>query len=160
MQTSKAYYLENKSCLLCDRLSSELESGERIVTENEHAVAFTPYAGRFPFEVTIAPKVHSHDFGEATSQVVEEFADVVRSVLERLKHVLKDPPYNFALHSSPNTESEPSPEGYWETLGKDYHWHLEVIPRLTRVAGFEWGTGFYVNPMPPEDAAACLREAT
>ena len=158
LQASKAYYLEKGSCLVCDRLTAELVSGERLVAENAHAAAYTPYAGRFPFEVTITRKIHGHDFGVAREGVIKGFAEVVREVLGRLKAVLKDPPYNFAMHSAPNTESEPRPEGYWDTIKDDFHWHLEVIPQLTRVAGFEWGTGFYVNPMPPEEAAACLRE--
>ena len=83
----------------------------------------------------------------------------MKDVLRRLKKVLRNPPYNFVLHTSPNTTSIPKRSHYWETIEYDYHWHLEILPRVTRVAGFEWGTGFYINPTPPESAAEHLREA-
>ena len=136
-----------------------MDQGDRVVVENAHCVAFAPYASRFPFEVTIAPKVHGHSFVEAPDDVHQAFGHLVHDVLSRLKTVLKDPPYNFALHTSPNVDAEPRPPGHWQTLSDDFHWHLEIMPRLTQVAGFEWGTGFYVNSMPPEAAAAFLREA-
>ena len=63
------------------------------------------------------------------------------------------------LHTSPNTNTLTKRSHYWDTLTFDYHWHIEILPRLTRVAGFEWGTGFHINPTAPEDAAKFLREA-
>ena len=78
---------------------------------------------------------------------------------ERLKAVLKDPPYNFILHTAPPQQNRLGKPDYWGSLEYDYHWHIELVPRLTQIAGFEWGTGFYINPTSPEDAAAFLREA-
>ena len=92
------------------------------------------------------------------SAEIAAFAYDLRDTLKRLKISLNDPPYNFVLHTAPNTHTTPRRPGYWETLQYDFHWHLEIIPRLTRMAGFEWGTGFYINPTPPEDAARWLRE--
>ena len=72
---------------------------------------------------------------------------------------LFDPPFNLMVHTSPNLDYERMRPGHFETLRWDYHWHIEIIPRLTKVAGFEWGSGFYINPMPPENAAGFLRDA-
>ena len=160
LNASRKHFEKTGRCLFCDRMKDEVAGGERVVTENSDFVAFTPYASRFPFEVTVAPKSHHHDFAAIENDGLASFGEVVGDVLRRLKSALKDPPYNFALHTAPNVESEPRPDKHWETLEKDFHWHLEIIPRLTQIAGFEWGTGFYVNSMPPESAAAFLRDAT
>jgi len=90
----------------------------------------------------------------------EEIADLaaaLKAVFVRLKAVLDDPPYNAVLHTAPFRRHRHK-AGYWKTIEDDYHWHIELIPRLTRVAGFEWGSGFYINPTPPEEAARYLRE--
>ncbi len=155
---SRSHYKETGRCLFCGQLEAELSS-DRVVVQNDHCVAFTPYASRFPFEISISPKAHAHDFSVAPETLLSGFSEIVHRVLGGLKTVLRDPPYNFALHTSPNVDAEPCPIGHWDTLENDFHWHLEIIPRLTRVAGLEWGTGFYVNSMPPEDAAAFLRDA-
>jgi len=78
--------------------------------------------------------------------------------MSRIKEVLKNPAYNYVVHTIPNIHSWRRRSNYWETIEVDYHWHIEIIPRLTRIAGFEWGTGFYINPTLPEDAAKFLRE--
>jgi len=82
----------------------------------------------------------------------------LKDVLQRLKVCLRDPAYNFLVHTIPNTRATPKRAAYWDTIEADYHWHIEIIPRLTRIAGFEWGTGFYINPTAPEEAARYLRE--
>ncbi len=105
----------------------------------------------------IAPQIHSHDFSASDDAMVTALGQTVHHALGRLKNVLCDPPYNFVLHTTPNVKSEPQSPHYWSTIERDYHWHLEIIPRLTPVAGFEWVTGFYTNPMPPEAAARSLR---
>jgi len=85
-------------------------------------------------------------------------ASVMKDTFTRLKASLNDPPFNFVFHIAPSISRQPHRAGYWQTLAFDFHWHIEIIPRLTRMAGFEWGTGFYINPTPPEDAAKYLRE--
>ncbi|MDR7574225.1 MAG: galactose-1-phosphate uridylyltransferase, partial [Armatimonadota bacterium] len=109
-----------------------------------------PYASRFPFETWILPRAHMADFGTLTPELVEPVARALRETLARLAACLANPPYNFIVHTLP----------YHSPLGHLYHWHIEIMPRLTQVAGFEWGSGFYINPVVPEDAARVLREGT
>lgn len=158
LQAAHAYYEEKERCLFCDVMVMELQSGKRIIEETDEYVAFTPYASRFPFEITIMPKKHTHDFADICDEQRREFARILKRTLFRLKQLLGDPPYNLVLHNSPNPIPRPGKPGYWATLQYDYHWRIEILPRLTTVAGFEWGTGFYINPMPPEDAARYLKE--
>ena len=160
LQASRKHFKKTGNCLFCDLLKDEISRGDRVIAQNDLCVAVAPYASRFPFEVTVSQTAHSHDFAESSDALLDAFGSLVHDVLQRLKRALKDPPYNFALHTAPNVEAEPRPADYWRTLDRDFHWHLEIIPRLTRVAGLEWGTGFYVNSMPPEDAATFLRDAT
>lgn len=160
LQASLKHHAATGRCLFCDQLSGELADGRRVIARNDGFVAYAPYASRFPFEVTVCPVDHAHDFAAAPDDAVEACGDTLRDVLARLKRVLRDPPYNFALHTAPNVESEPRHADSWKTLADDFHWHIEIIPRLERLSGLEWGTGFYVNSMPPEAAAAFLRDAT
>jgi UDPglucose--hexose-1-phosphate uridylyltransferase len=159
LQQARAHFERRERCLFCDILREELSGRERIVAENEHCVAFTPYASRFPFELMIAPKVHRHHLADASDPELAGLAACLTQVCRLLQTVLEDPPFNLVVHTSPNTEAFDTPPAYWRTLAQDYHWHLELMPRLTRVAGFETGTDFYINPTAPEDAARFLREA-
>ena len=102
--------------------------------------------------------MNHHSFADASDDMIHSFAMVLKQILLRIKKCLNDPPYNFLIHTIPNVKIESKRSSYWETIEQDYHWHLELIPRLTQVAGFEWGTGFYINPTAPEDAAKYLRE--
>jgi UDPglucose--hexose-1-phosphate uridylyltransferase len=158
LDSAHEYYRTKERCLFCDILAQEIDTGKRIISENDDFVAFCPFASRFPFEVFLAPKQHSHDFTQLSDSKAHSLGIALRNVLGRLKATLNDPAYNFMIHTSPNTETVPRRTGYWGTLSFDFHWHIEIIPRLTRVAGFEWGTGFYINPTPPEEAASHLRE--
>ena len=159
LDSAMEHYRQKERCLFCDVIRQELDSGERVVMANDEFVALAPFASRFPFEIFLAPRRHSHDFSRISDAGLRDFARVLKDVLLRLKETLDDPPYNFVLHTSPVIDTKPRRPGYWQTLEFDFHWHLEIIPRLTPVAGFERGTGFYINPMPPEEAARYLREA-
>jgi len=108
-----------------------------------------PYAPRFPFETWILPKQHASHYEDSEPALLDNLAWVLRSTMRKIDKVLERPAYNFIVHSAPVQEA---PLAY-------YHWHIEIIPKLTKVAGFEWGTGFYINPTPPEEAARFLREA-
>ena len=88
--------------------------------------------------------------------IISRRTAALKECLGRLRTLLNDPPYNFILHTAPYRHKKK--EGYWKTIEEDYHWYLQISPRLTRDAGFEWGTGIYINPTPPEDAALLLRE--
>ncbi|MFQ5956749.1 MAG: galactose-1-phosphate uridylyltransferase [Candidatus Brocadiales bacterium] len=149
MEGSMTFYKYRGRCLFCDMIVQENSAKTRVVMEGEHFITFAPFASRFPFELWIVPKNHSSHFENIQKSEVEELADTLRSSLCNLESALEEPPYNFIVHSSPFDQPELD----------YYHWHIEVIPRLTRMAGFEWGTGFYINPVPPENAAEYLRKA-
>jgi len=153
------YYQQKERCLLCDIVAQELSTGERIVREDEDFIVFAPFASCFPFEMRIVPRRHSHDFGLLDDRELGRLAETLKDALQRLRRVLHDPPYNFVLHNAPPMHLRLGKPAYWGSLPYDYHWHIELIPRLTKIAGFEWGTDFYINPTPPEAAARFLREA-
>lgn len=155
LEGSKKYYAYHERCVYCDIVREELDLKERIVLDIDGILAVVPFASRFPFEVWILPKKHSADFHRIDSQEKNSLAKVMKEVLDRIKRLLNDPPYNYVIHTAPFRRAH---KGYWTTIDEDYHWHIEVIPRLTEVAGFEWGTGFYICPTPPEEAAKYLRE--
>ncbi len=151
----KQYYEYHERCIYCDLIKQELEANERVILDLDGFVAVTPFAARFPFETWILPKKHSCDFVSLDMPERANLAKILKRVLQKLKKGLKDPPYNYVIHTAPFRRPK---IGYWKSIDYDYHWHIEIIPRLTRVAGFEWGTGFYICPLPPEDAAKFLRE--
>ncbi len=159
LQQTKAHYRLKSRCLFCDVLNEELEREERLVLANDHFVAFAPYASRFPFELMILPRRHDHHFTNATREQLADLAVCLGDLARRLQAVLDDPPFNLVIHTAPNTDAYGTPSHYWQTLRDDYHWHVEILPRMTRVAGFETGTDLYINPTAPEEAARFLREA-
>ncbi len=150
MTGSLEFYNYRGRCVYCDMIQQELATEKRLVIDSPGFVAFCPFASRFPFETWILPKRHSPRFEEATKHEYRNLARALQEILRRLNEVLNGPPYNYVIHSSPVGEP---PHGY-------YHWHLEIMPKLTQVAGFEWGTGFYINPVPPETGARFLRGET
>ena len=144
------YYEYRERCIFCDILRQEMQEKERIILENKYFVSFCPYASRFPFELWIIPKKHSGFFCHMPAEEIPALAAILKETIAKMKAVFKHVPYNFMLHSSP-VNGDTGPDGY--------HWHIEFMPKLTRVAGFEWGSGFYVVPTPPELSAKILREA-
>lgn len=159
LELARAHYHRKERCLFCDVLNEEIDRAERVIYHDESFVAFAPFASRFPFEVMIVPRRHRHDFGSVPPEELDGLARCLGEVVRRLHRVLVQPPYNVVLHTSPNTEAFYTRPDDWQTLKDDFHWHLEILPRLTRVAGFETGTDFYINPTAPEEAARFLREA-
>ncbi len=148
---SRRYYELKERCVFCDIVAQETadNNGRRVVSMTDRFVVLEPYAPRFPFETWILPRKHDDSFHNLEDD--EEFHDlatVLKDTLQRLNRALDRPPYNFAIHTAP----------VGDTPLEHYHWHLEIMPTLTRVAGFEIGSGFYINPTPPEDAAQYLRE--
>lgn len=152
---AQQYFLYKDRSIFSDMLRQELREGERLVYRNDRFVAFCPYASRFPFEVCVMPVRHHPDFHSIDEPEADDLADVLRGVLLRIKRVLKGPQYNMIIHTAPARYVRP---GYWATLDSDFCWHIEIMPRLTQIAGFEWGTGFYINPAVPEACARYLRE--
>jgi UDPglucose--hexose-1-phosphate uridylyltransferase len=144
----KRYHSFRERCPFCDMVKEELSFGERIVKESDNFLALEPFASKYPFETLILPKRHHPSFADETEQMLEEFAFFLRDILHRIDKALQNPPYNYTLHNIPlrNCSSD------------GFHWHLEIIPRISTPAGFELGSGIYINTVPPEDAAKILRE--
>jgi len=143
-----------KECAFCRILREEEASGARVIARTPHFTAFAPYASRFPFEMTLMPRRHSAFFADVREEELTPLAEIVKDVLARLKRTVNDPPFNMVLHQAPNPSLSPKD---WPDVPLKSHWHFEIIPILTKVAGFEWGTGFYINPVPPETGAEFLR---
>jgi galactose-1-phosphate uridylyltransferase, family 1 len=142
------YYRFRDRCLFCDIVVQEMDQKVRIVEETGEFLAFSPYAPRFPFETWIVPKRHQCAYEMIEGDQAKALAAVFRRTLRRLNLALENPPFNFIVHSAP----------FQERAADFFHWHIEIMPKLTKVAGFEWGSGFYINPTPPEESAKYLRE--
>jgi UDPglucose--hexose-1-phosphate uridylyltransferase len=146
---SAEYYDRKERCVWCDILRQERRARRRMIQDREGFVVVAPFAPRFPFETWILPERHRSAFEESGVDDLRCLAGVLQDFLRRMNRVLNDPPYNFMLHTAP----------LHEPALDHFHWHLEVIPKLTRVAGFEWGSGFFINAVAPEEAATALRES-
>lgn len=154
---AKQYFGYKDRCLFCDMIKQEVTAGKRVILDSKRFIAISQFASRFPFETWILPKEHSCDFYKMSRDYVPDLAALMKELLTRMTMVLGDFSYNMVLHTAP-FRRESNKRHYWETIDHDYHWHFEILPILTRVAGFEWGSGFYINPLPPEEAAKTLRE--
>ncbi len=159
LQSAKQHYQLKERCLFCDVIAQEIDAGHRLVVLDDDFITFAPYASRFPYELHLYPRKHSADFARTDSDLLERLAAHILEVLQRLDRVLGDPPLNWMLVTSPNVNAGKRRSGYWTTIDEDFHWHIEILPRLAPVSGFDWGTGFHINPSAPEDAAALLRDA-
>ena len=141
------YYNRQGSCLFCDVLEAELKEKARLVSLNQAFVAVAPFASKTPFETWIMPREHASAFSALSGNAAPLLVELLQDVLGAMNAALDNPPYNMVLHTIPDQNAP------------HYHWNLKILPRLTRQAGFDWGSGFYINPTPPEDAARFLREA-
>lgn len=148
LEGARRHFQQKERCVFCDLMRQELKDGTRVIAESADFLAVAPYAPRFPFETWLLPKKHRSRFEDATPAEFASLARMLKEMLQRMNATLLFPPYNLIVHSSPLQEE----------AGSFFHWHLEVMPKLTRVAGFEWGTGFYINPTGPEEAAEVLRK--
>jgi UDPglucose--hexose-1-phosphate uridylyltransferase len=142
------YFDYRGRCMLCDMVMQEMSSGARMVMDTPNFIAFEPFAARFPFETHLMPKRHMSHFEATDDAMLPELARCLRMSIGKIEAALNNPPYNYLIHTSPLSVRSLD----------HYHWHFEIIPRITRVAGFEWGSGFYINTVPPEQAASFLRE--
>lgn len=159
LNSCRRHFRHRERCLFCDVISQELRLAERICLETERFVALAPFAATVPFETWILPRQHRHDFAVATDDELHDLAVILRDLLRRIRSLLNDPPYNMVLHTAPSPHPRPGQPDYWTTIEQDYHWHIGFAPRITRPAGFEWGSGYTINPTPPEEAARFLNEA-
>lgn len=145
---ARHHYDMKERCIFCDIIRQEIQAGTRVIIESGRFVAIAAYAPRFPFETWILPKQHLSCYGCATKDDYNDLATIIQEVLRRIDKALSNPPYNYVIHTAP----------FRDERNDYYHWHMELMPKLTNVAGFEWGSGFYINPTPPEEAAKFLRE--
>ncbi|MGQ9569881.1 MAG: galactose-1-phosphate uridylyltransferase [Thermodesulfovibrionales bacterium] len=153
---AKQYYDYKERCMFCDIIREELRTGERVIFETRNFLCFCPYASSYPFESWIIPKRHSCDFHAISGEEVEDLGFALMNILQRLKVIFEsEPPLNYFLHTAPNRVPR---RDQWHTLGDDYHWHLEIVPRLIEKSGFERGSGLFIQTTSPEKAAKYLRE--
>ncbi len=147
MNGARNYFNYKERCIFCDIVREEIKDQVRMVYEEDHFIAIEPFAPRFPFETWILPKHHASHYEHSSDEFLRHLAITLKLVLQKLEKALQNPPYNFIIHTSPMQEGPL----------QHYHWHVEIMPKLTRVAGFERGTGFYINSTSPEDAARYLK---
>ena len=150
LEGSKKYFDYKERCIYCDIINQESKAVKRIVIENEYYITVEPFAACFPFETWILPKKHNSNFETLNDQEIPYLANILTNTLKRINAALNCPSYNFVIHSAPLQGNSL----------QHYHWHIEIIPKITHTAGFEWGTGFHINPIPPEEAAQYLRDLT
>ncbi|MFA5089642.1 MAG: galactose-1-phosphate uridylyltransferase [Candidatus Omnitrophota bacterium] len=142
------YFEYRERCIFCDMIRQETQEKERVILENKHFLSFCPFVSRFPFEIWIIPKKHSGYFCHTPDEAIPDLASILKETIAKVKKVFVNLSYNFIIHSSPiNGDGDV----------EYYHWHIEFMPKLMRVAGFEWGTGFYIDPTSPELAAKYLK---
>ncbi len=149
IEGARTHYATRERCIFCDIIRQEIHDGHRVVAEHADVVALAPYAPRFPFEIWILPRRHGARFEDAARHEYASLARMLGDLLRRMDIMLRQPPYNLLIHSAPVAEP----------VEESYHWHVEILPALTRASGFEWATGAYVNPTSPEEAARVLRGA-
>ncbi|MCD4653061.1 galactose-1-phosphate uridylyltransferase, partial [bacterium] len=147
LKGAQAYFRYKDRCVFCDIVAQEMEDSSRVIDYNDVFLAIAPYAPRCPFETWILPREHQPFFEHSTDESISRLAEIILSIVKKINIVLEFPPFNILIHNSPFDYRKP----------ESYHWHIEIMPRSTWVAGFEWGTGFYINPTPPEEAAEFLR---
>jgi UDPglucose--hexose-1-phosphate uridylyltransferase len=153
LMIARDYFALKERCIYCDVLQQELKDRKRLIGENEDFVAFAPFASRFPFEMCILPRFHSSAFSRIGAMQSQNLALILRDVLQKLDRNVGGTPYNLSVHDRPFLR----PRGnYWKTIEEDFHWHIEILPQTSRVTGFEWASGFFHNPLPPEVAARLL----
>jgi UDPglucose--hexose-1-phosphate uridylyltransferase len=149
LASCREHYQQHGRPLVADLIEQELAAGERVLAQTANFVAYCPLASRFPYEVCLAPRYSAASYEETPANQLGELSRLARDIVGRIESAAGPVAYNCVLHTQP-----------FDTSGDDhYHWHIEILPRLTKVAGFEWGTGCYINPLPPETAAAHLRAA-
>lgn len=153
---ARKYFKTHRSCVYCDLIRQELKEKSRVILESEHFICFIPFAARYLFEIWIVPKKHNCDFYKSVKGVEADLAMVMKNVLNKCKAGLEEPAYNYIINTAPFRRKGLSPER-WNTIDQDFHWHIELTPRLTQLAGFEKGTGFYICAIAPEMMAEYLR---
>jgi UDPglucose--hexose-1-phosphate uridylyltransferase len=141
------YYRSTGACFYCAMSRTESAGGTRFVSSTERFVALCPFAPRFPYETWILPKHHLASFESTSTEDIFDLARALRNVIMKLNGALQNPAFNYFIHSLPQESAE-----------HQYHWHIEILPQISKAAGLEWGSGIHLNSVSPEDAARLLRE--
>ena len=141
------YYDYKERCAFCDIIHQERKQVTRIVCENDEFITLCPFASRAPFEMVVMPKIHQSRFVSMSDSQFSSLAEIFSETMKCLNSVVHGVSYNYMLHTAPLHQ---------DSL-QHYHWHIEIMPKLTTIAGFEWGTEFYINPSLPEECARSLR---
>jgi UDPglucose--hexose-1-phosphate uridylyltransferase len=141
------HYDDSGECMFCHMVEREVEEQTRIVIKSEHFVAMEVFASATPFATHIFPLRHMATFGDISTTEINDLAHVLRSLLAKIYVGLENPDLNFTVRSGPSDYAS----------ARHFHWYVSVIPRLTRVAGFELGSGMFINTVLPEAAAEFLR---
>jgi UDPglucose--hexose-1-phosphate uridylyltransferase len=147
--TAMQYFDDTGVCLMCDTLKAEIDDKSRVVIETEHFLTFIPYAALSPFHTWIFPKRHCASFSGITTEETADLGFHLKSILAKFYYGLEDPDFNLVIRSSRPKD-----------IGNEFtHWYLSLMPKLSKTAGFELGSGMYINPSLPEENAAFLRDA-
>lgn len=142
---TERYIKENGECPYCATIEYEVKENIRVINQNDKFIAICPYASQYAYESWILPKRHRGRFEELDEDGVKSLAELFKPVIEKYEQEFNMPSYNIVIHTLPLFDD------------RNYHWHIEILPRLTTAAGFELATGVYINPAPPEMAASILR---
>ncbi len=145
--SAEQHFAKAESCIVCDEIEQERSSGERMVLENDDFTVYCPFASRLPYEMRLVPNIHQAKFEDTNAKLWQSMAALLRQALQALESLIPNVCYNYLIHSLP----------FDTNRNEHYHWHMEIIPRIATPAGFEWGTGLFTNPIPPEQAASELR---
>jgi UDPglucose--hexose-1-phosphate uridylyltransferase len=146
---AETYLQKRGRCAFCAELRTDRGAGSRFVAESANFAVMCPFAPRFAYEMWVFPKSHASHFETITDAETLELVLLLKRVLRALDAVAGVPAYNYYLHTAP-LRTEPS---------ASFHWHIEIVPRTARPAGFEWSTGVFINTVMPERAAKELRDA-
>ncbi|KPJ67599.1 hypothetical protein AMJ44_07195 [candidate division WOR-1 bacterium DG_54_3] len=147
IEEAMRYFDDNGDCVYCEMIKAEKRARERVILETDNFITFEPFASKSPFETWVIPKIHKASFEEVSQGEVKELAYVMKMTLAKIYKALEDPDFNYMIFSSPCHEKD----------GEYYHWYIQILPRVSAMAGFELGSGIYINTMPPETAAKLLR---
>jgi len=148
LRGSAIFFEKHKKCVHCEMIRFEKEGKLRVIAENEGAVAVCPFVSRQPFEIRVFPKKHLPYFENTYDNDMEAVVEVLQKALKLVEKNLRDPDYNFFIHTSPLKDKE----SY-----NHYHWHIEVVPKISIPAGFELGTGVDINVVDPDEAAKIIK---
>ncbi len=148
LRGSSNYFKKHRRCVHCVIINFEEKNRKRIIFESSAAIAVAPFVSRQPFEIRIFPRQHHSYFEKTPLSDLRQIVSVLQTVLRKVEKNLGDPDLNFFIHTAPLKN---------QARYKHYHWHIEIIPKISRMAGFELGTGVDINIVDPDAAAAILR---